>query len=81
MATGAGAQLALRYGELDIIAEEQGELVFVEVTTRRGAAYGVPEEAITANKRAHLVAAAQSYLAENQSEAHPYRIDVIAVQL
>jgi putative endonuclease len=69
------------YGELDIIAEEQGELVFVEVKTRRGAAYGVPEEAITANKRAHLIAAAQSYLAENQCEAHPYRIDVIAVQL
>lgn len=69
------------YGELDIIAEEQGELVFVEVKTRRGVAYGAPEEAITASKRAHLIAAAQSYLAEHQSEARPYRIDVMAVQL
>lgn len=69
------------YGELDVIAEEQGELVFVEVKTRRGNAYGAPEEAITASKRAHLIAAAQSYLAEQQREEQPYRIDVVAVQL
>ena len=69
------------YGELDIVAEEQGEVVFVEVKTRRGTAYGLPEEAITASKRAHLIAAAQCYLAESQREAQPYRIDVVAVQL
>ena len=69
------------YGELDIIAEEQGELVFVEVKSRRGVGYGAPEEAITARKRAHLIAAAQSYLAEYQREQQPYRIDVVAVQL
>ena len=33
------------YGELDLIAEEADELVFVEVKTRRGVAHGVPEEA------------------------------------
>ena len=69
------------YRELDIIAEEAGELVFVEVKTRRGTAYGLPEEAITANKRAHLTAAAQCYLAEAQRETQQYRIDVVAVQL
>ena len=69
------------YGELDIVAEEAGELVFVEVKTCRGTAYGLPEEAITANKRAHLTAAAQCYLAEAQRETQPYRIDVVAVQL
>ena len=69
------------WGELDVIAEEQGELVFVEVKTRRGNAYGAPEEAITASKRAHLIAAAQTYLAEQQREQQPYRIDVVAVQL
>ena len=69
------------YGELDIVAEEAGELVFVEVKTRRGVAYGAPEEAITASKRAHLVAAAQRYLAEAQRETEPYRIDVVAVQI
>ena len=33
------------YGELDVIAEDAGELVFVEVKTRRGQAMGLPEEA------------------------------------
>lgn len=69
------------YGELDVIAEEQGELVFVEVKTRRGDTHGAPEEAITASKRAHLIAAAQTYLMEQRRETQPYRIDVIAVQL
>lgn len=68
-------------GELDLIAEEAGELVFVEVKTRRGIAHGAPEEAITASKRAHLVAAAESYLMEHQREEQPWRIDVVAVQL
>lgn len=69
------------YGELDVIAEDGGELVFVEVKTRRGVAHGAPEEAITASKRAHLIAAAQMYLMEHQSEMLPCRIDVVAVQL
>lgn len=69
------------YGELDLIAEEAGELVFIEVKTRRGIAHGAPEEAITANKRAHLIAAAESYLMEHQREEQPWRIDVVAVQL
>jgi len=69
------------YGELDLIAEEADELVFVEVKTRRGVAHGVPEEAITARKRAHLIDAAQWYLVEHQRETQPWRIDVIAIQL
>lgn len=70
------------YGEIDVIAEEAGELVFVEVKTRRGTALGAPEEAITPRKRRHLIAAAQSYIAElDADEERPYRIDVVAVQL
>jgi putative endonuclease len=81
------------YGELDVIATREadrgrgqdggldGELVFVEVKTRRGMASGLPEEAITARKRAHLIAAAQSYLEAAGTPERAYRIDVIAVQL
>ncbi|MGZ3582012.1 MAG: YraN family protein [Ktedonobacterales bacterium] len=78
------------YGELDLVAENAaqatsasatGELVFVEVKTRRGVAMGAPEEAITQAKRRHLIAAAQCYLAERGEEARAYRIDVIAVDL
>ena len=70
------------YGELDLIAEEDGELVFVEVKTRRGTSHGAPEEAITPAKRARLVAAAQSYLAEIAApDDRPFRIDVLAVDI
>jgi putative endonuclease len=69
------------YGELDLVAEHDGELVFVEVKTRRGQGHGAPEEAVTPVKRRRLIAAAQSYLAEAALEDRPYRIDVVAVDL
>lgn len=69
------------YGELDLIAEDRGEIVFVEVKTRRGERMGAPEEAVTATKRRRLVSASLAYLTEHVAEEHPYRIDVIAVDL
>jgi len=69
------------YGELDIIAEDGPEIVFVEVKTRRGQAMGTPEDAITPTKRKRLVASAQSYLLEHGWEDRMFRIDVVAVQL
>jgi len=81
----AARQWRCPYGELDLVAQEPGErggeLVFVEVKTRRGDRMGAPEEAVTPAKRARLVAAAQTYLAEHGQEQHPYRIDVLAVDL
>lgn len=69
------------YGELDLIAHDRDEIVFVEVKTRRGTRMGAPEEAITRVKRRRLVASALAYLAEQSAEERPYRIDVIAVDL
>ena len=69
------------YGELDLVAEHEGELVFVEVKTRRGDRLGAPEEAVTAAKRRHLIASAAAYLDAADSAGCPYRIDVIAVDL
>jgi len=68
-------------GELDIVAEQGQTLVFVEVRTRRGDRYGTPEESITPAKRAHLVAAAQTYLQEHDAEQCDWRIDLVAVEL
>ncbi len=70
-----------RYGELDLIAEQADELVFVEVKTRRGTALGAPEEAITPAKRRRLLLAAQTYLDTHALTAKPYRLDVLAVEL
>lgn len=71
------------HGELDVVAEREGELVFVEVKTRRGDRLGAPEEAVTTAKRRHLVASAAAYLDAAGAGAadRPYRIDVIAVDL
>jgi putative endonuclease len=69
------------YGEIDVIAEDGSELVFVEVKFRRGIRLGSPEEAITPAKRHKLLLAAQTYLADRSLEQRPYRFDVVAIEL
>jgi putative endonuclease len=66
-------------GEIDIVARDGGETVFVEVKTRSGLGYGHPLEAITSQKLARLRRLAAAWF-----EAHPdvigeARIDAIAV--
>ncbi|HRE25340.1 MAG TPA: YraN family protein, partial [Anaerolineales bacterium] len=51
-------------GELDVVARDAQGWLFVEVRTRRGRGFGTPEESLTAAKRRHVAAAAQSFLAE-----------------
>jgi putative endonuclease len=70
-----------RYGEIDLIAEDEQDLVFVEVKTRRGNAYGLPEEAVTAQKQQKLILAAACYLERHDWANRSWRIDVVAVQL
>jgi putative endonuclease len=66
-------------GEIDLVAVDEGELVFVEVKTRSSVAFGHPLEAITVAKLARL-----RRLAAAWCEAHPgsherIRIDAIAI--
>jgi putative endonuclease len=68
-------------GEVDIIAEHDGWLVFVEVRARRGRELGTPEASITPAKRARMIRVAQSYLAELEVGEVDWRIDVVAVEL
>ena len=60
---------------------EGGDLVFVEVKTRTGLGYGRPEEAVTEEKKRHLIKAAEAYLHENRMDGMPCRFDVVAVVL
>lgn len=69
------------HGELDIVARLAGTLVFVEVRTRRQRQTEDAFASITARKRQRLVAAVQSWLAENNQEEADWRLDVIAVAL
>lgn len=72
-------------GEIDIVAIDRQELVFVEVRARRGDRLGSAAESVTAAKQRRLVALAESYLHQLEQERRPwdgpYRIDVIAIQL
>ncbi len=67
------------HGEIDLIAQAEDHLAFVEVKTRTGAAFGAPEEAITPTKWAHMVASAECWLCENAVDLD-WQIDVIAVR-
>ena len=68
-------------GEIDLVTEKEGQLIFVEVRTRRGDRLGTPEESITPTKRARLVAAAQTYLDEQGQTDREWRIDVVAIEI
>ncbi|MCH8800285.1 MAG: YraN family protein [Chloroflexi bacterium] len=70
-----------RWGEVDIVSRLGEELVFVEVKTRRGIAFGTPEESITAAKSQRLIATAQDYLQKNGLEQSRWRIDLISIHL
>jgi len=70
-----------RYGEIDLIAEDRDDLVFVEVKTRKSIVYGLPEEAVTFAKRRKLVQVATYYLALHAYIDRSWRIDVVAIQL
>ena len=69
-----------RPGEIDLIMDDTGSLVFVEVRTRRGRKYGTPEESVTLAKQAKLVEVAQTYLQEHDWDGD-WRIDVVAVEM
>lgn len=69
------------YGEIDLVAEDEQDLIFVEVKTRRGSAYGLPEEAVTLRKQQKIVQVASYYLDLHACSQRSWRIDVVAVQL
>ncbi len=67
-------------GEIDLVTERDGGIVFVEVRSRSGPAMGLPEESITPAKRSHIIAAAQEYLQEHGAQDRQWRIDMAAVE-
>ncbi len=70
-----------RLGEIDLIARQAGQIIFVEVKTRTNNNFGLPEEAIDQRKKMKLIETARWYLARRSGEAENYRIDSIAVEI
>jgi len=66
-------------GEIDLVALDGPELVFVEVKTRSSVAYGHPLEAITAPKLARLRRLAAAWCVDHPGNHDLIRIDAIGV--
>jgi putative endonuclease len=77
------AILARRYrtrqGEIDIVADDGGTIVFVEVKTREQDDCGSAAEAVTVHKQRRLTSMAVDYLARNRITNRPCRFDVVAI--
>jgi len=66
-------------GELDLIAEDRGALVFIEVKARRGDHLGGAAYAITTRKQQQIIKLAQCYLSKHGLIDTPCRFDAILV--
>jgi putative endonuclease len=67
-------------GEIDIIAEAAGTVVFVEVKTRTDTSFGLPFEAVDARKQEKLRKVALLFLKRLRRDA-PSRFDVVSIEL
>jgi putative endonuclease len=68
-------------GEVDIVAQRDDALYFFEVRTRRGRAYGTPEESITPTKKQHMIDVARTYLGEHALHDADWRLGFVAVEM
>lgn len=71
----------IRFGEIDIIAEQGGDLVFIEVKTRTHTSYGSPFESVTRQKQKQLSKVALEYMNKRDCHNRSARFDVVAIQM
>jgi putative endonuclease len=69
-----------KLGEIDIIAEQGRDLVFIEVKTRSATRYGSPLESVTVPKQRKLARVAQEYVSKRGCRNRPARFDVVGIQ-
>ncbi|MBI2022116.1 YraN family protein [Candidatus Daviesbacteria bacterium] len=69
----------IRGGEIDIIAKDKDELVFVEVKTRYSHQFGSPAESINYWKLRALLKSALFYIQSVKWGNRPYRFDLVTV--
>ena len=68
-----------KQGEIDIIAKDKNEIVFIEIKTRTGNQYGRPAEAVVKKKKDSIYRTAEFYVMINKLEKAYIRLDVIEV--
>lgn len=70
-----------RLGELDLVVEREGVLVFCEVKSRRDGAFGGGYEAVTRRKQAKLRSLAEAFLQATAARPRAMRFDVASVAM
>ncbi|CDF57928.1 YraN family protein [Thermobrachium celere] len=70
-----------KYGEIDIIAEQNDSIVFIEVKTRSSNRYGFPCEAVDYRKQDKIKKVALGYLNERCIKRKFIRFDVVEVYI
>jgi putative endonuclease len=68
-----------RDGELDLVVGKGRVLAFVEVKTRRTAAFGAPVEAVTLAKQRRIRVLALRFLEANPRRGRELRFDVVSI--
>jgi len=74
-----GRNIRTSYGEIDIIGQKDGILIFFEVKTRRSEKFGNPEDAVNYIKQEHMKNSALEFIQSNQDMEMDWQIDVIAI--
>ena len=68
-----------RFGEIDLIAQDEATVVFVEVKTKTDSRFGNPAEMVTSQKQRRLVSMAEEYVTGRRLQTTPCRFDVVAI--
>jgi len=69
-----------RFGEIDIVANHEETIVFVEVKARDGDEFGGGAAAVTAWKQRRIAQMAIDYVARHRLHDRPCRFDVVTVE-
>ena len=69
-----------KIGEIDVVAEKNGRILFIEIKTRRSDHYGLAQEAVHLIKQKKILRTAEWYLKEHKMADRPVGFEVIAVQ-
>lgn len=70
-----------RFGEIDVVAEEGGCMVFIEVKSCSSPLFGPPYFRVTKKKKEHIVRSVFSYLSVHDLQEAPCRVDIVSITL
>ncbi|OGS25220.1 MAG: YraN family protein [Elusimicrobia bacterium RIFOXYB2_FULL_48_7] len=68
-----------RFGEIDIVALENKDIVFVEVKKRNNSSFGTAQAAVDFRKQGKLVKMAFQYIKSKNCGGANFRFDVLAI--